>query len=189
MMHGHHTINALPDGTPHSKCNCGMVEKLIHAAARARTDNVILSIENSNLQKKATSAADREKTKSRKEMSKARVITAGDVVRIWLEQEEKERKDAEKKERAAKRKEEKAAKDAEKAIKEAEKAAAIEAGTWVPPRRGRKPKKVVVIDGPEVIDLESVHKGGSDEDYLGEDGSLIMLSTPGVTRRSTRRLE
>lgn len=48
--------------------------------------NIVSMFENGNLRKKATSAIDREKSESRKEMSKARVIPAYDVMRIRVEQ-------------------------------------------------------------------------------------------------------
>ena len=77
-----------------------MVEKLYKAAAKATMQNVILAIENKNLCRKATSAADRAKAQSRKELSKARIIDADDVLRIRKEQEEKERLAAERQARA-----------------------------------------------------------------------------------------
>ena len=77
-----------------------MVEKLLKAAEKATAENVILSVENANLRLKATATEDRQKTRSRKELSKAQVITPGDVVRIRQEQEGRERVAAERKARA-----------------------------------------------------------------------------------------
>jgi hypothetical protein len=57
-----------------------------------------------------TTIADRAKTKSRKEMLKARVITVEDVICIWKEQEAKERLTVEKKNLAEERKAAKALK-------------------------------------------------------------------------------
>ena len=82
LIHGRKTLNGLPNSTPKSRYNHALVTKLLYAAARAITDNVILAIENATLREKATSAADRAKTKSRKEMSKARVILVEDVHRL-----------------------------------------------------------------------------------------------------------
>ena len=56
------------------------MQKLVKAAEKATADNVILTIENENLRKKATTAEDRAKTWSRKELSKAQVISSENVV-------------------------------------------------------------------------------------------------------------
>ena len=64
LIHGHCVIKAPPRRTPHSKYCHSMVEKLLKAAAKATADNVILTIENQNLRKKATCAEDRVKTRS-----------------------------------------------------------------------------------------------------------------------------
>jgi len=90
LIHGRKTLAALPQSTLKSRYNHALVEKLFNAAAQAKADNVILTIENQNLHSKATSAADKEKTKSRKEMSKARVISVQDVLRIRQDQQKKE---------------------------------------------------------------------------------------------------
>ena len=78
-----------------------MVQKLLKAAARATAENVILNVENENLRRKATAEEDMVKTRSRKELSKAQVVTVGDVVRIREEQEARERAAKERRERAA----------------------------------------------------------------------------------------
>ena len=100
LIHGCKTLNVLPRGTPHSKYSYQLVQKLFKAAAKATAENVILSVENQTLRRKATAAEDRQKTQSRKEMSKAQVITVEDVVRIRAEQERRERVAAERKARA-----------------------------------------------------------------------------------------
>jgi len=110
LIHGRKTLNALPNSTPKSKYNYSLVTKLHNAAARATADNVILAIENANLREKATSAADRAKTKSRKEMSKVQVISVEDVLRLRQGVEEKDRILAEGKARTAQRWTTKAAK-------------------------------------------------------------------------------
>ena len=64
----------LPRQTPRSKYSITMVQKLLKAVEKATADNVILTVENENLRLKATSAEDRVKTRSRKELSKAQVV-------------------------------------------------------------------------------------------------------------------
>ena len=110
LIHGRKTLNALPNSTPKSKYNHALVTKLLNAAARATADYVILAIENATLREKATSAADRAKTKSRKEMSKVWVISAEDVLRLRHEVEEKDRVLEERKAKAVQRRATKAAK-------------------------------------------------------------------------------
>ena len=68
-----------------------MVQKLLKAAARVTAENVILHVENKNLRRKVTAEEDMVKTRSRKELSKAEVVTVGDVVRIREEQKAWER--------------------------------------------------------------------------------------------------
>lgn len=110
LIHGRKTLNALPDSTPKSKYNHALVTKLLNAAAPATADNVILAIENATLREKATSAADRAKTKSRKEMSKAWVISVEDVLWLRHEVEEKDCILVERKAKAAQRRATKATK-------------------------------------------------------------------------------
>ena len=101
LIHGRRTMNALPRQTPESKYRFELVQKLYKAAAKATAENVILTVENENLRRKASSAEDRKKTRSRKELSKAQVISAADVARIREEQEGRERAAAERRARAA----------------------------------------------------------------------------------------
>ena len=82
LIYGCKTLNVLPRQTLKSKYSYAMVEKLLKAAEKATAENVILTVENANLHQKATAAEDRQKTQSRKELSKEQVITPGDVVRI-----------------------------------------------------------------------------------------------------------
>lgn len=147
LIHGRKTLNALPNSTPKSKYNHALVTKLLNAAARATADNVILAIENATLREKATSAADRAKTKSRKEMSKARVISAEDVLRLRHEVEEKDRVLVERKAKAAQRRATKAAK--------------------VTPKR----KQVTIDLSPEVIALETLNLGSDSEPEWLDSGS------------------
>ena len=90
MIHGRRLLHALPCQTPQSKHRFEMVQKLLKAAARATAENVILNVENENLRRKATAEEDMVKTRSRKELSKAQVVTVEDVVRIRDEQEARE---------------------------------------------------------------------------------------------------
>ena len=147
LIHGRKTLNALPNSTPKSKYNHALVTKLLNAAARATADNVILAIENATLREKATSAADRAKTKSRKEMSKARVISAEDVLRLRHEVEEKDRVLVERKAKAAQRRATKAAK--------------------ATPKR----KQVTIDLSPEVIALETLNLGSDSEPEWLDSGS------------------
>ena len=149
-----------------------MVTKLLNAAARATADNVILAIENATLREKATSAADRAKTKSRKEMSKARVISAEDVLRLRHEVEEKDRVLLERKAKAAQRQATKAAK--------------------VTPKR----KQVTIDLSPEVIALETLNLGSDSEPEWLDSGSdagyhgarqRVTQPQPGRITRSQRQ--
>ena len=147
LIHGRKTLNALPNSTPKSKYNHALVTKLLNAAARATADNVIRAIENATLREKATSAADRAKTKSRKEMSKARVISAEDVLRLRHEVEEKDRVLVERKAKATQRRATKAAK--------------------ATPKR----KQVTIDLSPEVIALETLNLGTDSEPEWLDSGS------------------
>jgi len=101
MIHGRRLLHVLPRQTPQSKHRFEMVQKLLKAAARATAENVILNVENENLRRKATAEEDMVKTRSRKELSKAQVVTVEDVVRIRDEQEAREQAAKERRERAA----------------------------------------------------------------------------------------
>ena len=153
LIHGRKTLNALPNSTPKSKYNHALVTKLLNAAARATADNVILAIENANLREKATSAADRAKTKSRKEISKVRVISVEDVLRLRQGVEEKDHILAERKARTAQRQATKAAK----------------AGPANPPTPKRK--KVTVNLSPKVIALETLNLDSDSEPEWVDSGS------------------
>ena len=124
--------------TPNSLYTQGMVQILFNAAARATAENVVLSIEDANLRKKETTAADFLKTRSRKELSKARWITSEDVTGIQGEQEERDRLAEEKKLWAIEKKAAKVVQDEEQ--------------VQGPSKKTRHTKKKVVINPlPEVI--------------------------------------
>ena len=164
LMHGRHIMNALPKAmTPNSLYTRGMVQKLFNAAARATAENVVLSIENANLRKKATSVADRLKTRSRKELSKARWISSEDVTRIRGEQEERDHLVEEKKLRAIEKKAAKVAQDGEK--------------VQGPSKKTRHTKKKVVINPlPEVIAAEVEWSDASDAEWEGPGGVIAPAS-------------
>lgn len=61
----------------------GMFEKLVTAAASAITDTVILTTENTRLRKRGLTAEEKRESRSRKQLSKAHIINADDV--IWLQ--------------------------------------------------------------------------------------------------------
>ena len=185
IIHGWRTLKALPDATPHSQYNKLLVEKLVNAAARATADNVILAMENLTLRQKATTATDRAKTRSRKELSKAQVISSGDVVKIREKQEKKEKEAAEKKMRAAKRR----AKANENFLKKTQAKATFKKN------RNKQKKKVV-------IDLESTDSGsennsegvweeqwssGGEGNAPGSDiEEVIVVATTQITRSRSR---
>jgi len=112
-------------------------------------DDVILAIENATLRDKATSAADRPKTKSRKGMSKARVISVEDasVLRLRHQVEKKDRILVERKAKAAQRWATKA--------------------TKATPKR----KQVTINLSPEVIVLETLNLGSDSEPKWLDSGS------------------
>ena len=62
LIHGHKTLNVLPQQTPNSKCCYAMVEKLLKAAEKNTAENVILTVKNANFHQKATATEDRQKT-------------------------------------------------------------------------------------------------------------------------------
>lgn len=142
LMHGRRTMNLLPDGTPLSKLKRGMVEKLVTASAASIADNVILVTENTRLRKRAMTAEEKQKSKSRRHLSKARVISAKDVVRLQLTATVKQQLLAEKQVRML---EKKKAKELKK-VKEAKELA----------RRGRPKHIRVVAGGEEPKEVQSV---------------------------------
>ena len=71
------------------------------AAAQATADNIMLAMVNLALHQKATSAVDHAKTRSRKVLSKAKLVSVHDVVNLRLDQEKRERETANKKTCAA----------------------------------------------------------------------------------------
>jgi len=169
LIHGRKTLAALPQSTLKSRYNHALVEKLSNAAAQAKADNVILTIENQILRSKATSAADKEKTRSRKEMSKARVISVQDVLRICQDQQKKEEITAQKKVKAAERR--------------AAKTAKLTAPTATPKPK-RYPKKSVPLEScSDALSLESLNIGSelesdwmeSGDDLAYEDGNLLVI--------------
>jgi len=156
LIHGRKTLAALPQSTLKRHYNHALVEKLFNAAAQAKADNIILTIENQNLRSKATSAADKEKTKSRKEMSKARVISVQDVLRIRQDQQKKEEITAQKKAKAAER--------------HAAKTAKLTAPTTTPKPK-RNPKKSVPLESSsDALTLESLNIGSELESDWVESG-------------------
>ena len=184
-MHGRQTLRALPDATPHSRHNKLLVEKLVNAAAKATADNVVLAMENLTLRQKATSAADRAKTRSRKELSKAQLVCAADVVKLRNEQENREKAAAERRARAA----EKRALSNENAIKKS-RAKAPKAQT----KNLRKKKKVVSkyesSDSASENDSESFWEerwssGGEDQSTGGDLEEVIVVATSRTTRSRT----
>lgn len=77
-------MNLIPDGTPLSKLKCEMVEKLVTAAAAAISDNMMLTTENTRFGKRAITAEEKQKSKSRMQLSKARVINTDNVIQLQL---------------------------------------------------------------------------------------------------------
>ena len=183
LIHGRKTLNALPKSTPKSKYTHCLVTKLLNAAARATADNVILAIENANLREKATSAADRAKTKSRKEMSKARVISVEDVLQLRHAVEEKDRILAERKAKTAQRR--------------ATKTAQPTPTNPPSPKQKQKSRKEVTINlSPEVITLETLNLDsdsepewidtGPDTGYHGASQRVTQPQSPRITLRQLR---
>ena len=169
LIHGRYTMNVLPRQTPRSIYAYGMVEKLYKAAAKATAQNVILTIENANLRQKATSAADRAKARSRKELSKARVMDADDVLRIREEQEEKEWLAAERQARVALKKgKAPALKPSRTTPKTA--LAGSSRNLRTPNKQRPAAKKVVIDDSPITVDSDDGEWNGIDSEW--EDGEL-----------------
>ena len=186
IIHGRRTLKALPDATPRSQYNKLLVEKLVNAAARATADNVVLAMENLTLRQKATSAADRAKTRSRKELSKAQVISSANVVKIREKQEQKEKEAAEKKARAAERR----AKTNESFLKK------IRAKATPPKKRNKQKKKKVVIDCESVDSGSENNSEGVWEEQWSSGGEgnapgsdieeVIVVATTRITRSRSR---
>jgi len=182
LIHGRKTLAALPKSTPKSHYNHALVEKLFKKAAQAKADNVILTIEIQNLHNKATSAIDKEKTKSRKEMSKARVISVQDVLRIREEQQKKNEINPQKKAKTAERR---AAKTAKLSIPTAT------------PKRKRIPKKTITLEhSSDILALENLNigsepesewvEGGDDTPYQSGNSSVITHTGQRITRSRYR---
>ena len=186
IMHGRRTLKALPDSTPRSQHNKLLVEKLVNAAAKATADNVILAMENLTLRQKATSAADRVKTQSRKELSKAKLVCAADVVKLRNEQENREKDTAERRARAA----EKQALANENVIKKSR-----EKAPKVPKKKLQKKKKVVPnyesLDSASENDSESFWEerwssGGEEPATEADLEEVIVVATSRTTRSQTQ---
>ena len=190
LIHGRRTLRVLQRSTPRSKYSFSLVEKLVKAAERATAENVILTVENENLRRKATSAEDRIKTRSRKELSKAQVITADDVVRIREKQEAKERVIAERRARAAAKRAQ-----APPGTKPKTATPSSTRNLRAPNKKPRRARKVVILDSPI-----SVCSGGSEwdgidsewEDGCGDTGldeveeTIVVQPAARVLRSSTR---
>ena len=182
LIHGRKTLAALPKSTPKSRYHHALVEKLFNAAAQAKADNVILTIENQNLRSKATSAADKEKTKSRKEMSKARVISVQDVLRIREEQQKKEEINAQKKAKTAERRAAKTAK-------------LIAPASTPKPKRNTK-KSPTLEHSSDILALENLNiaseqdsdwvESGDDTPYQAGNSSVITHTGQRITRSRYR---
>ena len=169
LIHGRHTLNVLPRRSPHSKYCYEMVNKLYKAAARATAKNVILEVENDNLRRKAASAEDRLKTRSRKELSKAQVIEVEDVTRIREEQEAKERLAAERKAWAALKKAQAPGLKPSRALPKTATGPSSRTSR-TPNKKHPKARKVVILDSPV-----SIHSDGSEWDGIDtewEEGNL-----------------
>ena len=183
LIHGRKTLNALPKSTPRSQYNHALVTKLLNSAARATADNIILAIENANLREKATSVADRAKTKSRKEMSKARVISVEDVLRLRHEVEAKDHEQAERKARTAQRRATKATKSGP-------------TNSPTPKQKQKSGKQVTINMSPEVIALGNLNLGsdsdpewidsGSDTGYPGASKHVTQPQPQRITRSQLR---
>ena len=168
--------------TPKSRYHHALVEKLFNAAAQAKADNVILPIENRNLCSKATLAADEEKTKSRKEMSKAQVISVQDVLRIREEQQKKDEINVQKKAKTAERSSAKTAK--------------LTASTSTPKLK-RSTKKTITLElSSDILTLENLNIGseqdsqwvesGDDTPYQAGNSSVITHTGQRITRSRYR---
>ena len=197
LIHGRKTLNVLPRGTPNSKYYYQLVQKLFKAAAKATAENVILTVENQTLRRKATAAEDRQKTRSRKEMSKAQVITVEDVVRIRAEQETRERVAAERKARAVLKQAQAPSRSTRNALPKT--------ATPCSPRnvrgsnkRQQAARKVVIAESPIAIDSGDSEWGGIDSEWEsgdlddglgGLEDTIVVQPTTRSLRSTTRGLE
>ena len=194
MIHGRRTLKVLPRQTPTSKYSYAMVEKLLKAAEKATAENVILSVENANLRRKATAAEDRQKTRSRKELSKAQVITAEDVVRIRREQEGREQVAAERKARAVLKQAQASSRGPADAIPKTATPRSPRGVRGSNKRQGAA-RKVVMLESPIAIDSGESEWGGIDSEWESgdSDGGLegaedtIAVQPAARTLRSTTR--
>lgn len=163
-----------------------MVEKIVKAAAQATADNIMLAMVNLTLHQKATSAVDCAKTRSRKVLSKAKLISVHDVVNLRLDQEKREREIAKKKTCAAEKRAQANKKYFEK-LHMQPKASKKKAS--------RKPKKVVIDLDSEVHDSDE-----NSESYWEEQKSsgaevapselemedVIVVAAPQITRSQSQ---
>lgn len=166
LMHGRRTMNLLPDGTPLSKFKRGMVEKLVTAATAAIADNVILMTENTRLRKKAMTAEEKQSSKSRKHLSKARVISAEDVIRLQLAAAAKQKLLVKKRARLF------------------EKKKAKEALVGKEPVRNGRPKRIeVIIEDEEVEEVEEAEElaespQSSESESQAPDIAILAVPVP-----------
>ena len=174
-----------------------LVQKLFKEAAKATAENVILTVENQTLHQKATATEDRQKTRSRKEMSKAQVITVADVMRIRAEQETREQVAAEKKARAV--------------LKQAQAPSHTTRDTIPKTATPRSPRnvqgsnkwwqearKVMIAESPISIDSGDSEWGGIDSEWESRDldnglggleDTIVVQPTTQSLRSTTRGLE
>ena len=165
--------------------------------AKATAENVILTVENQTLRRKATAAEDGQKTRSRKEMSKAQVITVEDVVCIRAKQETRERVAAERKAQAM--------------LKQAKAPSRItcnaipKTATPRSPRnvrgsnkRRQAARKVVIAESTIAIDSVDSEWGGIDSEWESRDlddglggleDTIMVQPTTWSLRSTTRSLE
>jgi len=88
--HTRHTVSLFKSQSPSTSHQKLMVEKLARAAEKATAENVILRSEIERLQQQTIQVAGIVKTKSRKVLSRALLVSAEDVVRLREESDRKE---------------------------------------------------------------------------------------------------
>ena len=194
LIHGRHTLNVLPPQSPHSIYCYEMVSKIFKPAARATADNVILAVDNENLRRKAASAEDRLRTRSRKELSKAQVIEVADVIRIREAQEAKERLATKRKARAVEKEAQASGVKPSRASSKTG-AASSSRDVSIPNKSQTTAQKVVIEDLPVSIHSDGGEWGGIDTeweeaDFTGGDNVVedtIVVQAPARVLQSTAR--
>lgn len=178
--HTRHTVALFKSKSPSSSHQKLMVEKLARAAEKATAENVILWSEIERLQEQSVAVAGIVKTKSRKVLSRALLVSAEDVVRLREESDRKEEEQQAKRLRVSLRK---GLSEKKKSLTTIKQKQSTQAGNLPGAKDGASQAEVVEVTSPS--------DGEEWEEEGGETLSQELLGTrerqpPRISRRNTR---